>query len=93
MFDFGASHFVPSSVDLGLPGEDSPEAVDIVETSSSPTDLAILGDGFFIVEGDGTADGGVERLHTRGGSFRLDAEGQLVTEAGNLVLGYGIDDE
>ena len=46
-------------------------------------DIAIDGDGYFVVE---TPRG--ERL-TRQGSFLLDAEGQLVTPAGDRVLGDG----
>lgn len=59
-----------------------------LETSANPTDLAIQGDGFFIVEG-----GSGERLYTRNGIFNMNAEGQLLTITGNRVLGYGIDDE
>jgi flagellar basal-body rod protein FlgG len=46
-------------------------------------DLALQGDGFFVVS---TPQG--ERL-TRGGSFRLDAAGQLANAQGDLVLGDG----
>lgn len=49
-------------------------------------DLAIDGDGFFVVErGEG-------RYYTRDGSFREDAEGNLVTISGDRLQGYGIDD-
>lgn len=59
-----------------------------VQISSSPSDLAIQGDGLFIVEG---ADR--ERLYTRNGIFSLNSQNQLVTPTGNRLLGYGIDDE
>lgn len=49
----------------------------------APLDLALGGDGFFVVQ---TAGG--ERL-TRGGSFSLDAEGRIADAAGNLLLGEG----
>lgn len=58
-----------------------------IEVSSNPTDIAIQGDGFFIVEGQQN-----ERLYTRNGIFKLNSENQLVTITGNRVLGYGIDD-
>lgn len=51
--------------------------------TGSPLDLAIEGEGFFLVE---TPDG--ERL-TRNGSFALSAEGDLVTHDGNRVLDAG----
>jgi flagellar hook protein FlgE len=58
-----------------------------IEVSSNPTDIAIQGDGFFIVEGQQN-----ERLYTRNGIFKLNSENQLVTITGNRVLGYGVDD-
>jgi flagellar hook protein FlgE len=47
------------------------------------TDFAIQGDGLFIVDMGGT------RAYARAGSFSLDAQGQLVTPEGGLVLGWG----
>jgi flagellar basal-body rod protein FlgF/flagellar basal-body rod protein FlgG len=44
------------------------------------TDLAIDGDGFFLVEKDG------EQQLTRAGNFRLSAEGRLETQQGHAVL-------
>lgn len=58
-----------------------------VDISSSPTDLAIQGDGFFIVEGTSG-----ERLYTRNGVLKLNAENELVTITGERVLGCGVDD-
>ncbi|GIW97196.1 MAG: flagellar hook protein FlgE [Pirellulaceae bacterium] len=57
-----------------------------LQISSSPSDLAIQGDGLFIVEG---ADS--ERLYTRNGIFTLNSENQLVTPTGQRLLGYGVD--
>ncbi len=59
-----------------------------IQISSSPSDLAIQGDGFFIVESTSN-----EQLYTRNGIFKLNSENQLVTTTGNRVLGYGIDDQ
>lgn len=52
-----------------------------ITVSGGPLDLAIEGDGYFVVD---TAAG--ERL-TRGGSMRLDAEGRLADAGGNVMLG------
>ncbi|NNM71634.1 flagellar basal-body rod protein FlgF [Enterovirga aerilata] len=52
-----------------------------IEYTRNPLDVAIKGDGFFAVQ---TAGG--ER-YTRNGAFMLDAQGQLVTSDGHLVLG------
>jgi len=51
-----------------------------LQQTGSPLDLAIGGDGFFVVS---TPAG--ERL-TRGGSFRLDDEGRIVDANGNFLL-------
>jgi len=59
-----------------------------IEVSSSPSDLAIQGDGFFIVEGSTG-----EQLYTRNGQFKTNAENELVTVTGNRLLGFGVDDE
>jgi flagellar basal-body rod protein FlgF/flagellar basal-body rod protein FlgG len=45
-----------------------------------PTDVAILGDGFFQVEKDG------ERYLTRAGNFSVNARGQMFTQNGEQVL-------
>ncbi len=58
-----------------------------VEISSSPSDLAIQGDGFFIVQGEQG-----EKLYTRNGLFKTNAENQLVTINGERLLGYGVDE-
>ena len=57
-----------------------------IQLSSNPSDLAIQGNGFFIVQ----ADSG-ENLYTRNGSFKTNSQNQLVTSTGNDLLGYGVD--
>ncbi len=59
IFDFGRRYAFRPSVDLGLPVEDDPGEVGVVEISPNSTDLAILGAGFFIVQGE---DDSGERL-------------------------------
>ncbi len=58
-----------------------------IEISSSPSDLAIQGDGFFMVQGSSG-----ERLYTRNGMFKLNADGELVNSTGQRLLGYGTDE-
>ncbi len=58
-----------------------------ITNSASPSDLAIQGDGFFIVSG---SDGNV---YTRAGNFNLSSEDSLVTPAGLRVQGYGVDED
>ena len=52
------------------------------QSTGRPTDLAIQGDGFFVVESAG------ERYFTRAGAFNVDAAGNLVGPAGELVQGW-----
>jgi flagellar hook protein FlgE len=59
-----------------------------IEVSSSPSDLAIQGEGFFIVQGNQGQD-----LYTRNGIFKTNSENKLVTTTGNEVLGYGVDQD
>ncbi|MFK8112585.1 MAG: flagellar hook-basal body complex protein [Rubripirellula sp.] len=59
-----------------------------IEISSSSSDLAIQGDGFFIVQG---AEG--ERLYSRNGIFKLNSDAELVNATGQRLLGYGIDEQ
>lgn len=51
-----------------------------------PSDLFIQGNGFFVTRGSN----GV--LYTRDGAFRINSASQLVTGRGDLVQGFGIDD-
>jgi flagellar hook protein FlgE len=53
-----------------------------VESTGVPTDVAIQGDGFFVVQ-----QGGVTS-YTRDGSFSIDNNDYLVTDEGQQVMGY-----
>lgn len=53
------------------------------------TDMAIQGDGFFMVEGNYQGVDG--RFFTRAGQFNLDAQGYLVNPQGLRVQGYSAD--
>jgi flagellar hook protein FlgE len=54
-----------------------------VEYSTSSTDLAISGKGFFLVE-----DGSGRAMLTRAGAFVPNGQGELVNAAGMKLLGY-----
>ncbi len=56
-----------------------------ISTTGDARDLAIEGDGFFIV------DRGGSELYTRAGAFRQNSEGELVTIDGDRLQGYGVD--
>jgi flagellar hook protein FlgE len=59
------------------------------ESTANPTDLAIAGNGFFIVR-DPRATGRI--FYTRDGQFMIDKEGYLVNAAGLRVQGWRIDE-
>jgi flagellar hook protein FlgE len=58
-------------------------------TTSSPTDLSISGNGFFVVATNATATATQE--YTRAGSFTPDSAGNLVNSAGLYLMGYKLD--
>jgi flagellar hook protein FlgE len=84
--DFGGSN--PSQRGLGatvatIQKDFSPGSI---EPTGKATDLAIEGDGFFVVRG-------TDQKYTRDGSFTLNEQNQLVTTGGEFVQGYGVDED
>ncbi|MCC6875049.1 MAG: flagellar hook protein FlgE [Sandaracinaceae bacterium] len=58
-------------------------------TTESPTDLALSGNGFFVVKGNvGGVDGD---FYTRAGQFHVDSNGYLVNADGMRLQGYPAD--
>ena len=53
-----------------------------LDTTSDAADMALAGDGFFVVQ-----DGDVQSL-TRAGNFQLDKAGNLITTDGQSVMGF-----
>jgi flagellar hook protein FlgE len=56
-----------------------------LQSSTSATDLAVSGDGFFVV-----SDSGGQQYLTRAGSFVPDASGNLVNAGGFYLNGYSL---
>ena len=77
---FGGSN--PAQVGLGvrLGGISTNVTQGSSQLTGRATDLAVQGDGYFVVKN------GNDTLYTRAGSFSLDAQGQLTTPAGGLVM-------
>jgi flagellar hook protein FlgE len=61
---------------------DFSEGTLLPDASSIPTDMALDGTGFFVVE-----QNGVQSL-TRAGNFQISQNGNLTTQDGQLVMGY-----
>ncbi len=55
-----------------------------IAPTGQPTDMAIDGDGFFILNGS-------SQHFTRDGSFKLNPANQLVSADGSFVQGFGVD--
>lgn len=60
-----------------------------IQTTNKNTDMAINGDGFFIVSNDG----GVTQYYTRAGDFKTDAVGNFVDNNGYTVQGWNYNQE
>lgn len=55
-----------------------------IENTGQPLDLAIQGNGFFVVQDPSSG----ATMYSRDGTFSLNAQGQLVTSSGDLVQGW-----
>lgn len=77
----------PSQIGLGsrLAGTIQSFTQGAIQRTGRPTDVAIQGDGFFVVSANG------QQQYTRGGAFTLDALGNLATADGYLVQGWQAD--
>jgi flagellar hook protein FlgE len=53
-----------------------------IESTGVPTNVAIQGNGFFVLDKNGL------RTYTRAGDFSVGSNGQLLTSDGSTVLGY-----
>jgi flagellar basal-body rod protein FlgF len=89
-----SSFVVPGSAPADASGTPPPHGVQIAKHASTfapgplqqtgnPLECALQGDGFFVL------DGPKGPLYTRNGQFQLNAEGQLVSQAGYPVRGVG----
>lgn len=59
-----------------------------MQSTSSPTDLAVNGNGFFVVTPSANDAVESDYMLTRAGSFKPDANGNLVNAAGYYLAGY-----
>ncbi len=60
------------------------------ESSTTPTDMAIGGQGFFVLRAPDTAEAS---FYSRAGEFRFDQEGRLVNPVGYFVQGWAVDEK
>ncbi len=63
-----------------------------LQSTNSNTDLALTGNGFFIVNTSPTSPGSANSLfYTRAGSFTPDANGNLRNSSGYYLMGWALD--
>lgn len=60
----------------------------LLQATTSPTDIAIVGNGLLVVNEAAVPGIGDDYLFTRAGSFRTDANGDLVNTAGYFLQGW-----
>jgi flagellar hook protein FlgE len=78
----GAGDPVQVGVGATMSSVDSPFTQGDISTTGVPTDVAIQGNGLFILDQGGT------QVYTRAGDFTLNSAGNLVDSNGNYVMGY-----
>lgn len=61
----------------------------LLQTTNSNTDVAISGNGFYVVNGNADSTGTTS--YTRAGSFRQDATGNFINAAGYFLQGWPLD--
>lgn len=84
----------PSQIGLGVKvaGISKTFTQGSLQTTGRSTDVAIDGDGFFVVaKGDLNNPDDIEYQYTRDGSFSIDEDGHLVTADGWRVMGKALD--
>ncbi len=79
----------PTRAQIGLGASIAATEIDFTQggitNTSIPSDLAIQGNGFFVLNGPSG------NVYTRDGDFTLNAVNQLVSAQGYSVQGYGVD--
>ncbi len=81
------TQFAPGGV-IARPFTD-PQKQGQIQGTTSDTDLALIGEGFFVVNQNDGSDG--EFLFTRAGSFTQDEDGNLKNTAGYFLQGWRTD--
>jgi flagellar hook protein FlgE len=78
----GSGNALQVGLGTQIAGTDTDFSQGSLTTTTNSTDMALNGDGFFVVN-----DGGLKQL-TRSGDFQLDQSGNLITNTGDGVMGY-----
>jgi flagellar hook protein FlgE len=82
--DFGGTNPNQRGLGASVSSIDRDFSAGSIEPTGKATDMAIDGEGFFILQADG-------QRFTRDGSFSLNSANQLVASTGEFVQGYSAD--
>jgi flagellar hook protein FlgE len=93
----GGSNPMQVGLGMSISSIDTTFSQGILETTGNDTDLALDGDGFFVVNSNG------QQMYTRAGNFRMDSEsrltvggailqGKMADAAGNIPSGTTLSD-
>ncbi|MGD9809203.1 MAG: flagellar hook-basal body complex protein [Deferribacterales bacterium] len=85
----GGTNSTQVGLGTSLAGVDTIFETGTMQSTSVNTDLAIQGEGFFVLRADSEDD----FLYTRAGDFGFDASGALTTTSGLYVQGWMVDPE
>jgi len=83
----GGTNSAQVGLGTSLSGVDTIFETGTMQSTSVNTDLAIQGEGFFVLRGESEED----NLYTRAGDFGFDAAGALTTTSGLYVQGWMVD--
>jgi len=78
----GSGNALQVGLGTQVAGTDTDFSQGSLSTTTTSTNMALNGSGFFVVD-----QGGLEQL-TRAGNFQLDQSGNLITTTGDAVMGY-----
>ncbi|MDE1161705.1 MAG: flagellar hook protein FlgE [Acidobacteriaceae bacterium] len=78
----GAGNPLQQGLGVKVSGTESDLSQGSIQTTGNAEDLAIEGDGYFVVNNNG------QQLLTRAGNFQLSSKGELETSEGYGVMGY-----
>lgn len=83
--DTGGTNPLQIGLGVQISGVSRDFRVGSINATGDPRDMAIDGQGFFIIEREGATH------YTRAGAFRQDVNDDLVTSSGERLMGYGVD--
>ena len=78
----GSGNLIQEGSGVSVAAIDSQYTQGSIVSTGNATDVAINGNGFFVLNNGGTD------VYTRDGNFGLDLNGNLITQSGQQVMGY-----